>query len=55
VAAQQELSEEMKRLQAQQVYRRPVESPAGGIPVDSEYIIFIIAHRPGRGGRAGRR
>ena len=42
VAAQQELSEEMKRLQAQRIYRRPQESPVGGIPVDSEYIIFII-------------
>ena len=42
LAAQQELTEEMKRLQEQQVYRRPPESPVGGIPVDSEYIIFII-------------
>jgi hypothetical protein len=44
LAAQQELSEEMKRLQAQQeeVYRRPVDAPVGGIPVDSEYIIFVI-------------
>ena len=42
VAAQQELTAEMKRLQAQRVYRRPPESPVGGIPVDSEYIIFII-------------
>ena len=43
VAAQQELTDEMKRLQARQVYRRPAgESPVGGIPVDSEYIIFII-------------
>jgi hypothetical protein len=42
VAAQQELTVEMKRLQAQEVYRRPVEAPVGGIPVDSEYIIFII-------------
>jgi len=42
VAAQQELSEEMKRLQAERVYRRPPEAPVGGIPVDSEYIIFII-------------
>jgi hypothetical protein len=24
------------------VYRRPPEAPVGGIPVDSEYIIFII-------------
>jgi len=42
LAAQQELSEEMKRLQEQQAYRRPPESPVGGIPVDSEYIIFIV-------------
>ena len=42
VAAQQALSEEMKRLQAERVYRRPPEAPVGGIPVDSEYIIFII-------------
>ena len=44
VAAQQELSEEMKRLQAQQaeVFRRPAEAPIGGIPVDSEYVIFVI-------------
>jgi hypothetical protein len=44
LAAQQELTEEMKRLQAQQqqAYRRPVEAPIGGIPVDSEYIIFVI-------------
>jgi len=43
LAAQQELSEEMKRLQQQQqAYRRPPEAPVGGIPVDSEYIIFVI-------------
>jgi len=43
LAAQQELTEEMKRLQAQQRSRRPVSSDlVGGIPVDSEYIIFII-------------
>ncbi|MEM1182434.1 MAG: VWA domain-containing protein [Acidobacteriota bacterium] len=42
LAAQQELSEEMKRLQAQTTYRRPKDAPIGGIPVDSEYIIFII-------------
>lgn len=39
--AQQELTEEMRRLRAQ-----PREAPAdrlvGGIPVDSEYIVFII-------------
>ena len=43
LAAQQELTEEMKRLQAQQRSRRPVSAElVGGIPVDSEYIIFII-------------
>ncbi len=44
LAAQQELTEEMKRLQAQSVQRarRPPDAPVGGIPVDSEYVIFII-------------
>jgi hypothetical protein len=44
LAAQQELSEEMKRLQQQRdsAYHRPVDAPIGGIPVDSEYIIFIV-------------
>jgi hypothetical protein len=44
LAAQQRLSEEMKRLQRQQLeaYRRPADAPVGGIPVDSEYIVFII-------------
>jgi len=44
LAAQQELSEEMKRLQQQrdEAYRRPADAPVGGIPVDSEYIIFVI-------------
>jgi hypothetical protein len=44
LAAQQQLSEEMKRLQQQQqqAYHRPAEAPVGGIPVDSEYIIFVI-------------
>jgi len=40
--AKQRLSEEMKRLQAAG-YRRPAAGGAvGGVPVDSEYIIFII-------------
>jgi hypothetical protein len=39
--AQQELTEEMRRLQSQQ-RARPVERLVGGIPVDSEYIVFII-------------
>jgi len=44
LAAQQELSEEMKRLQQQQAtaYQRPSDAPIGGIPVDSEYIIFVV-------------
>ncbi|MCP3959309.1 MAG: VWA domain-containing protein [bacterium] len=42
LAAQQELSEEMKRLLGRN-YRRPVEdATVGGIPVDSEYVIFVI-------------
>ncbi len=39
--AQQQLSEEMKRLLAQR-REAPPERLVGGIPVDSEYIIFII-------------
>jgi hypothetical protein len=39
--AQQELTEEMRRLQAA-ARPRPPEQLVGGIPVDSEYIIFII-------------
>ena len=44
LAAQQELTEEMKRLQQQRdaAYQRPADAPVGGIPVDSEYIIFVI-------------
>ena len=42
LAAQQELTEEMKRLLGE-AHRRPVtDATIGGIPVDSEYIIFII-------------
>jgi hypothetical protein len=40
-SAQQTLTEEMKRL-AGAGYRRPASSAIGGVPVDSEYIIFII-------------
>ncbi|MDD3619976.1 MAG: hypothetical protein RBR09_11240 [Desulfobulbaceae bacterium] len=41
--ARQSLTEEMKRLQEQTVYRAPeTDSVIGGVPVDSEYIIFII-------------
>ncbi|MGH8702764.1 MAG: hypothetical protein ACREVR_16550, partial [Burkholderiales bacterium] len=39
--AQQQLTEEMKRLLAQR-RAAPPERLVGGIPVDSEYIIFII-------------
>jgi len=42
VAARQTLTEEMKRLQAQQRTPRTAEQTVGGIPVDSEYVIFII-------------
>jgi hypothetical protein len=41
VAAQQTLSAEMQRLLKQQPQRKPSDT-VGGIPVDSEYIIFII-------------
>ncbi len=41
VAARQTLTEEMKRLQRQQ-RKAPPNNVVGGIPVDSEYIIFII-------------
>ena len=39
-AARQRLSAEQKRLQP--YYRRPDEDAVAGIPVDSEYIIFVI-------------
>ncbi len=41
-AAQQTLTEEMRRLQALQPRRDPRDRSVGGIPVDSEYIIFVI-------------
>jgi len=41
--ARQSLTEEMKRLQSQSTYQPPAsDSAIGGVPVDSEYIIFII-------------
>jgi hypothetical protein len=41
-AARQELTEEMKRLLGRK-HRRPVDDATiGGVPVDSEYIIFVI-------------
>ena len=42
VAAQQDLSAEMIRLQQQSVTRQVDDGLVGGIPVDSEYIIFVI-------------
>ena len=39
--ARQDLTEEMIRLQ-QQKTTVPVDAPIGGVPVDSEYIIFVI-------------
>jgi hypothetical protein len=42
VAAQQELTAEMMRLQQQSSQRRVDDELVGGIPVDSEYIIFVI-------------
>ena len=42
LAAQQELTEEMRRLLEQSRRRRQPDAMVGGIPVDSEYIIFVI-------------
>jgi hypothetical protein len=42
LAAQQQLTEEMKRLQAESEERPRREGLVGGIPVDSEYVIFVI-------------
>ena len=39
--AQQSLSDEVKRLSGINI-RRPPDSAIGGVPVDSEYIMFII-------------
>lgn len=41
VAAYQELTAEMERLQ-QQPRERDAEPSVGGIPVDSEYVVFVI-------------
>jgi hypothetical protein len=40
-AAQQSLTAEMQRLLGEQ-YRRARDAPIGGIPVDSEYVIFLV-------------
>jgi hypothetical protein len=42
LAAQQDLTDEMRRLLEQSRRRREVDSAVGGIPIDSEYIIFVI-------------
>jgi hypothetical protein len=42
LAAQQELTEEMQRLLGRTYRRKPTDATIGGIPVDSEYVIFII-------------
>ena len=41
VAAYQELTAEMERLQ-KQPRKRTVQPAAGGIPIDSEYVVFVI-------------
>lgn len=41
-AAKQELSEEMKRLLGESHRRAPGDGTVGGIPVDSEYVIFVV-------------
>jgi hypothetical protein len=42
VAAQQKLTEEMKRLYAGAELKRQKGDVVGGVPVDSEYVVFII-------------
>ena len=42
LAAQQELTEEMKRLQAERERRPRDQALVAGIPVDSEYVVFVI-------------
>jgi hypothetical protein len=39
--ARQSMTEEMKRLLGAD-FRRSVDQPIGGIPVDSEYVIFVV-------------
>ena len=42
LSAQQQLTEEMKRLREESERPRPATREVGGIPVDSEYVIFVI-------------
>ncbi|MFO7324282.1 MAG: VWA domain-containing protein [Pseudomonadota bacterium] len=46
VAAYQELTAEMERLQRQPRPRRAPAAAVGGIPVDSEFVIFVIDTSP---------
>ncbi len=41
-SARQEMTAEMERLLGKAYRRRPSDNTVGGIPVDSEYIIFIV-------------
>jgi hypothetical protein len=40
-AAQQTLTSEMQRLLGEQ-YKRAKDAPIGGVPVDSEYVVFLV-------------
>lgn len=42
VSAQQKLTEEMKRLYANPEFKRSKDDTVGGVPIDSEYVIFVI-------------
>lgn len=42
VAAQEKLTEEMKRLYAGPQFKRQNGDIVGGVPIDSEYVIFVI-------------
>jgi hypothetical protein len=42
VAAQEKLTEEMKRLYAGAQFKREQGDIVGGVPIDSEYVVFII-------------
>src|SRR5262245_33906086 len=42
VSAQQKLTEEMRRLYASGDFKREKSDFVGGVPIDSEYVIFVI-------------
>jgi hypothetical protein len=50
--ARQDLSDEMRRLLGERFKRPEEDSTIGGVPVDSEYIIFIIDTSPSMFGNA---